>query len=147
MLEGKVKVLLAILDVARALSLTQEETEVLTAVCYVESHLRPINKVMDSKTYSYGPCQTKAIAARQVNVLEDLLVDDPINTSPLVAALYLRHKRELCTKAGWKAKNDLLKCTLKAYNAGSVPKTSDALEGRYVEKVFKALRMINHKFN
>jgi hypothetical protein len=146
MLEGKIKVLLAILDVARALSLTQEETEVLTAVCYVESHLRPINKVMDSTTYSYGPCQTKAIAAKQVNVSPEVLADDPIHTSPLVAALYLKHKRELCEKAGWKARNDLLKCSLKAYNAGAVPKTKEALEGKYVVKVFKALTMIRYSF-
>ena len=88
------------------------DPNLLKAICIKESGLKNVS-VMDKGSISYGPCQVKRIAAKQVGMgTADL---ENVEKSVAVAALYLKHKINTCTNT-MKA--------IGAYNAGKciIPK-------------------------
>ena len=70
------------------------DPNLLKAVCFKESKWRDIH-VQDGKTMSYGACQVKKIAAKQVG-MEKANLNNP-ETSIAVAAMYLKHKINECS--------------------------------------------------
>jgi membrane-bound lytic murein transglycosylase MltF len=89
------------------------DPNLLKAVCFKESKHKNVN-TNDGGSVSYGPCQAKRIAAKQVGMGKVDLTD--MRQSINVAAMYLKHKIQTCSN------------TLKAigaYNTGKciIPKS------------------------
>jgi soluble lytic murein transglycosylase-like protein len=99
----------------------------LKAVCFVESnHNLKLKAVMDGRSHSWGLCQVKLAAAKQVGFKhsERLLAQHDINIR--IAAKYLRYQLN-------RYRNDVKK-GLTAYNRGSIVETTN-LNNSYVRKV------------
>lgn len=97
------------------------DPNLLKAVCYKETRWRNV-VVHDNKSKSYGACQVKQIAAKEVG-LPSANLNEP-ETSIQIGAMYLKRKLNECPN------------TLKAigaYNTGKciIPK------GKYVDDVIK----------
>lgn len=100
----------------------------LKAICFVESrHNLKIKAVIDGASRSWGICQVKLLAAKQVgfNLPERLLAQPDINIR--IAAKYLRYQLDRY--------NNNVKKGLTAYNRGSIVTTTN-LNNSYVRKVF-----------
>lgn len=97
------------------------DPKLLTAICTKESNLKAVN-VMDNGSYSYGPCQVKKIAAKQVG-LTNVDLTQP-EQSIDVAAKYLKYKLNKC--------RDTIKA-IGAYNSGKCYKYNE----QYVIDVLK----------
>lgn len=141
-----IRVIHAIFTVAQTLNLDAPiqssvvDTKMLLSVCKVESNFQNIHVENDGTSTSWGACQVKAIAAREVGVNPKLLRENPEHYSPYVAALYLKNREAHCRKY-WNNKKDIIKCTLKAYNSGVVVKSRESLENNPYSK--KVLRYMN----
>jgi hypothetical protein len=110
------------------------DPNLLKAICIKETGMKNIN-VMDKGSISYGPCQVKRVAAKQVGMGNVDLED--VEKSVAVAALYLKHKVSQC--------NNTMKA-VGAYNSGKciIPKSgyvADVLDtymlleiGGFIEK-------------
>jgi hypothetical protein len=68
--------------------------DLLLAVCYQETKLVNIDTRNDGKSTSYGPCQTKKIASRQV-AMDHLDITEPRNSIE-IAAKYLKYGINKC---------------------------------------------------
>lgn len=69
------------------------DPDLLKAVCFQESKLTNVNTPHDGHSTSYGPCQSKSIAMRQVAMNVDLT---KVENSIKVASKYLKYGIEKC---------------------------------------------------
>lgn len=105
------------------------DPHLLASICFQES--RYVNAtIKDGHTKSYGVCQVKRIAAKQVKMNHVDLND--VNKSVDVAAKYLKYNLKRCSN---------LRESIAAYNVGKCVKNPQ--RNGYVDKVLKYYYQIN----
>lgn len=80
---------------------------IMAAICYKESKFKYFYNLNDGGSPSHGPCQIKAIAAKQVGIDKQYLTTDE---AILVAVLYYKYKFEKCKD---------MRAAVAAYNTGT----------------------------
>lgn len=107
----------------------QVDPNLLLAICHQESKFHNVI-THDRGSQSFGPCQTKHIAAKQVKL--DHLNLKNVNNSIKVAALYLKYNINRCSN---------LRSAIAAYNVGHCLKNPKA--NGYTDKVLNYYYIIN----